>query len=435
MERIDAYLVRKGREIAVLRDGLETAPVLPAPASIEAVIDTKFRLAALLRAQHARLNWAATETHWHGDDLSCAPYAVRYRYQRFDETITGPPIYEAVSRRAGQAFVWTTYASCGMAAITAVILSLSRAVDAANIHMGTGAYFETAHLIRAYCPNLRLLSDGAAIEPAAPIPGGANVVILDSFAPSPPLDVVAAMPRGPIDLAIFDTTCLAASSGRIGQVMAWADRAGVPLVLVRSHVKLDMLGTEYGRLGSAVFLLPLGVRRRGAIEMFQRVALGTHDAIRLTGAAALPIALPPFLGHPAHRVVARRRHAHMLANMRRLVRGLREAGLREDALEVFAHGLFCTIAPPGAANRDDTRRQVEALVVRLGEDGVPARRAGSFGFDFIALDEYSDVWRKREAIRVSIADLPGHSIDALVRCLARWAREQGLVRQSMTMPG
>jgi hypothetical protein len=434
MEELDAYLARKGEEIALLGDCLDSPPALPTPTDPEGVIAAKFRLAALLRAQHAHHNWAATETHWHEAELDCAPYQIAYRYQRFDEAITGPPIYRAVARRAGQDHVWTTYASCGMAAITAVILSLSRAVDAANIHMGPGAYFETAHLIRAYSPNLRLLSDGAAIATAEPLPRAANIVILDSFAPSGWFDLTAARRLGPIDFAIVDTTCLAASSGHIARAIAWADHEGVPLVLVRSHVKLDMLGTEYGRLGSAVFVLPRGVRRIACVEMFQRVALGARDAIRLTGGAALPIALPPFTAHPRHGPLARRRHARLLANMRHVERGL-HVHLDSDALESFSHGLFCTIAPPGAASRDETRPLVEALTARLNEAGVPARRAGSFGFDFVAVDEFSDVWRNREAIRLSMADLPVPCIERLVDTVTGWAESLGLSRHSMTMPG
>jgi hypothetical protein len=435
MERLDAWLSRKRQEIALLRDGLNPPPPLPAPRGLEAAIEAKFRFAALLRAQHARGNWAATESNWHDGAIDCAPFTVNYRYQRFDETVSGPPIYEAMARRGERAFTWTTYAGSGMSAITAVILSLSRAADAANIHMGPGAYFETAHLIRAYFPQLRLLSAGAAISPAAPLPVAANVLLIDSFAPANWFDPAPALKLGPIDLAIFDTTCFAAGSGHIARILAWADREGVPLVLVRSHLKLDMLGIEYGRLGSAMFVLPHGVRRTIAIELFQRLALGARDAIRLTGGAALPVALPPFLAHPAHRAIARRRHARLLANMRRFVAGLREAEITAHALEPFAHGLFCTLAPPGLETRDDTRRLVEPLVAGLREAGVPTRRAGSFGFDFIALDEYSDVWRGREAVRIAMADLPTGTIDTLLHCIVRWAGEHDLMRQSISMPG
>lgn len=436
METLEAWSARKRDETNLLRDMLDQPPPPPpALGGLESPIEGKFHLAALLRAQHARGAWATTESHWHDDALDCAPFAIRYSYQRFDEIVTGPPIYDAVARGAPQPFTWTSYAGSGMSAITAVMLSLSRAADAANIHMGDGAYFETAMLVRAYFPQLRLLSDGVAIAPAPPLPNAANILLIDSFAPTRWFDPAPARNLGPIDLAIFDTTCFAASSGRIDRVLAWADREGVPLVLVRSHLKLDMLGIEYGRLGSAVFVLPRGVRRRTAIELFQRLALGTRDAVRLTGAAAVPIALPPFVAHPSYRALTRRKLSRTMANMRHFVRGLLDSGFRAELLQPYAHGLFCTLFPPGLADRADARRLVEPLIARLREAGVPVRRAASFGFDFVAIDEYSDVWHDREGLRIAMADLPTETIDMLLQRTMAWAREQDLVGQSVSAPG
>ena len=55
-------------------------------------------------------------------------------------------------------------------------------------------------------------------------------------------------------MIVFDTTCLSSYSGRVRRVVTWARRAKTPVILVRSHTKLNSLGIEYGRLGSAMFL-------------------------------------------------------------------------------------------------------------------------------------------------------------------------------------
>jgi len=64
-------------------------------------------------------------------------------------------------------------------------------------------------------------------------------------------------------------------------------------VMVRSHNKLDSLGAEYGRLGSASF-----VHRASAAPgpKLDDLLSETRNAIRLFGGAALRAHFPPYIG-------------------------------------------------------------------------------------------------------------------------------------------
>ena len=62
METIEAYLQRKYDELKLLDDCLDTSLAPAAPRSIDDVIELKFKLTAVLRAQHDLSDWAATET-------------------------------------------------------------------------------------------------------------------------------------------------------------------------------------------------------------------------------------------------------------------------------------------------------------------------------------------------------------------------------------
>lgn len=56
------------------------------------------------------------------------------------------------------------------------------------------------------------------------------------------------------DLLVVDTTCYPLHSQSLANLISLASNLGIPCILVRSHMKLDCLGMEYGRLGSIVVL-------------------------------------------------------------------------------------------------------------------------------------------------------------------------------------
>jgi len=83
-----------------------------------------------------------------------------------------------------------------------------------------------------------------------------RVLLLDFCAPAGAFEATLRNPGRALDLLVFDTTCFAGGSGRIRRVLQWAQQGNIPAVMVRSHNKMDSLGAEYGRLGSASFVHP-----------------------------------------------------------------------------------------------------------------------------------------------------------------------------------
>jgi hypothetical protein len=418
METIRAYLERKHRELRLLNDSLRNPLDLAEPCSVDDVVRSKFHITAALRAEHELHEWKATETAWSQTaDPASGPFEFSYDYQRADLTVRGPSFYELDGGT-----ITAIYTASGMAAISAVLLASAQVVAKAEILVLPGSYGETLELIRSFIPHLRIepltLPLGDAFRPAS----SPRILLLDSCSVAGAIEAVLRRDGAGLDLLIFDTTCFAGRSGRIRRVLRWARRHGIPLVLVRSHNKLDSLGAEYGRLGSAVFVHGHERPPRGGDVEWSRLASETRNAVRLLGGAALPAHFPPFAGSAAYWALTKRRVAAILRNGRSAARYFAAEIPELSAQLRFTHGLYVTLRGRRALDEAAARQAAEDMSCELRREGFPIRHAGSFGFDFAATEWFHDATTDRYSVRVAVPDLPTEVWGDLTAAIARWWR-------------
>jgi hypothetical protein len=408
------YLARKAREIALFDACLEAPPKLSPPFCIDDVIKTKLALAGAVRAQRSLASWGITETAQpDADEWQSGAFTFSYGYQRADLEIRGPPIYPSIEDK-GYA-VETLYTCSGMGAAAALLAALCEVRDTLQVHIAREAYAETRELLERMRPRVRL-APWRLRRTLAPV-SGARVLLVDSVTAKIP-SIADPMPRDTA-LVAFDTTCYWRTSGRIARVVRWARRHDVPVALYRSHNKLDSFGVEYGRLGSIV----LSWRRRGSLRWMRDAVRETRDAIRLLGVAAIPAHLPPFSDDGAYVRASMQRTAALVRNARRLYRLLRQSPLAPGVV-LYPHGLYLTIAPSAELRIRDVKRVAAALCAALSARGLPARHAGSFGFDFIAVEWFTDARTGKHVMRIAPGDGPSSMIDALAAGIVEWFAQQ-----------
>ncbi|WP_439392406.1 hypothetical protein ACRQ5Q_22775 [Bradyrhizobium sp. PMVTL-01] len=417
METIKAYLERKRDELGLLNGCLSTPRHVPCPRSVDEVIRTKFQLTAALRAEHALHDWKATETSWSATaSPTSGPFTFSYDYQRADLKVNGPSFYEREHGCSSE----TIYTASGMAAISALLLAVTRIVAGADILVLPGSYGETLELIDRLVPELRLVTLSLTLGDALAGAGAPRILLLDSCVSAGAFEAALRCEGSGLDLLIFDTTCFAGRSGRIRRVLRWARRSGIPVVMVRSHTKLDSLGAEYGRLGSAVFVR--GSEEGAGRSLSERLAAETRDVVRLLGSAALPAHFPPFVGTPDYWALTKRRVAAILRNGRHAARLFaRELALLSAELH-FTHGLYVTLRSRHPLDEAGARHAAEAMSRDLGRDGFPIRHAGSFGFDFAATEWFHNATTDEYSVRVAVPDLPTELWNDLAAAIAGWWR-------------
>ena len=419
METIQTYLDRKHEELRLLNGCLRHRLDVARPQSVDEVVRCKFQLTAALRAEHELHGWKATETAWSDTSAPASgPFAFSYDYQRADLAVRGPSFYELDRGCTSTAL----YTASGMAAISAVLLASAQMVQMADILVLPGSYGETLELIRGFMPHLRLVALSLPLGDALAPANSPRILLLDSCSLAGAFEAVLGRDGSGLDLLVFDTTCFAGRSGRVRRVLLWARRNGIPLVLVRSHNKLDSLGAEYGRLGSAVFVHGNEHRPRAGCPDWTRLASETRNAVRLLGGAALPAHFPPFVGSAAYWALTKRRVAVILRNGRSTARCF-AANLPALSGELhFAHGLYVTLRGRRPLDEASARQAAEDMSNELRIAGFPIRHAGSFGFDFAATEWFHDATTDQYSVRVAVPDLPSELWNDLTAAIARWWR-------------
>jgi hypothetical protein len=416
VETVETYLDRKYEELKLLNACLRSPLSLNCPRSINEVIERKFQLTASIRAEHELQHWTATETAWAPAGRGMiGPFEFKYDYQRADLEVQGPSFYEL----GGEFTHDTAYTGSGMAAISALLLASARVLGPAEVLVLPGTYSETLELIDAYARHLRkvMLKNELANSTST---DERRILLLDFCAPDGAFEATLRNTGQSLDLLVFDTTCFAGGSGRIRRVLRWARQWNIPAVLVRSHNKLDSLGAEYGRLGSASFVQPpKGGSPAGRVRINELLS-ETRNAIRLFGGAALPAHFPPYIGAHSYRVLTNRRVAAILRNGRHASRYFRSAlkGLIRELH--FAHGLYVTLSSPQPLDEKAARWAATKMSEDLGRTGFPIRHAGSFGFDFAAAEWFRDISTDGYSVRIAVPDLPTAHWDDLTKAVADW---------------
>jgi hypothetical protein len=417
IDNLCSYVERKRREIALLDRCLRT-PLHPAE-SVAAVVEQKFRLAALLKADQLLERWSITETaRTPGQWTRVGPFAFRFGYQRADLEVRGPPIYPMLHRLRAGGHESTIYTGSGMGAIAALLNALLQFNDIIEVVVPNDCYGETRELMTKLGSRIRVLPSTRYPCVAANERADARVLWLDSSVHRSFSAWLAAITPD-FDLAVFDTTCFWRSSTKVGRAVRQAMRMGLPIALVRSHGKLDSLGIEYGRLGSVVLVTPKPDPGAAASRWISSLAPKIQDAVRLFGAAPILAHFPPFESGDDYQACSAMRTASIIRNTRRLAQVLRSK-LPTRRLTVFQHGLYLTIALNGDACVDSVKRAASEMAKQLAIDGFPVKHAGSFGFDFVGVEWCPDPIDRTNSIRITGADLPLGLIDGIGQRIAAW---------------
>lgn len=177
-----------------------------------------------------------------------------------------------------------------------------------------------------------------------------------------------------IERLIVDTTNWNSNSPYIQAIINWAEENSVELFFLRSHLKLDCLGAEYGLLGSVVRLSP------SQDKEWEKFFLET---LSYAGLLAVHEQVYPFLWDDEFLKLTAARTERIRENTKFLVNSLDPflKSLKHPMrLKSFDHNLFFALYHEAHAEHHATKFLKLAIM-----NQVPAKYCDSFGFDFLSL--------------------------------------------------
>ncbi|MCQ2416763.1 MAG: hypothetical protein MJ071_03010 [Oscillospiraceae bacterium] len=248
---------------------------------------------------------------------------------------------------------------------------------------------------------------------------GTPVYYVDSIqlTPEESLERVCTMPGR--EIVILDTSCwnYEESQAAVKRVL----KQGHICIVVKSMSKLEMLGTEFSKLGAITYYFPKSLPK-DKLEMMKQIVARHKEMIGHMGIWADPGAIPVFWADPAFRAVTDARTA---AIRKSNSYGAELLQKQYDMVMVPAHRLFLLLR----LRKDlpvvpiDIKRRLRVMLEQNNALGVPFRMASGFGFDETVVDMYFDNCTQSNQIRVAFGDEEPEQIEKITECLAAFLRE------------
>lgn len=307
-------------------------------------------------------------------------YNFNYNYQRFDSSLTYNDFEKTFYNIKGISSK-TIFTNCGMSSIFAVLFNLSK-IGNYKITLAKDSYFETQQLLKKLNLNF-----------------GKKVTYLDTISDEFTFDC-----NDKNRIVIIDTTCY--HPHKFKNLIEKIIQNNNLCILLRSHVKLDMLGLETTFLGSITFFIPNKISKMRFTKT-KKLIKNVIDFCGNTGIIATESNIFPILNDKTIIELNKKRIQRITDNNNYFYNKIKQ----KRNIVLHQHNLFSTII----VNDCDVQKLITFLKKESEKSKGLFFYSGSFGFDYIAVDTYIDLNNNKNTIRISIGDVDKQTIDEFIK--------------------
>jgi len=331
-------------------------------------------------------------------------FILKYNYQRFDSSFLVEKFAERFYKITGDYSEFKLFTNSGMSAISSFFLSLN-SISKFRVVYDEDIYFETKLFFQEKC--LKNLFVKNVFPP--------KILYIDSIAYKNGL--LKKRNWEQYFAIVIDNTCWYSNefSKEITEIIA----KGKICILLRSHTKLDMMGSDVVKLGSIVYLLPKYMKNRD-YQIIEAIIKKNFYYLGVIGGFPELYEIPEFLLSAKFHKINNERIIYIRKNNALLYR---ELLAQKIAVILPEHQLFCLVKCGNELHEADLKRKIQHWVNGFDFDMLPIKFAGSFAFDFIAVDTYNCAIDHCMKIRISFGDLPEEYVNTFVQEFMRFIHD------------
>lgn len=380
MNNLDNYKKRKLKELSILNEYIGNKIDLSNCDTEKDILEYKNLIIKHLRNDN-REKFYHHLTNNNQINFQNELFDYHYTYERFNGFIKVDKFANSFYNLSNQISSETYFTNCGMTAIVSLLTSMGLMSDVSIDLLYEETYFETIKY-------LSVVNNGAKYK----------ALYIDTIASDFSFEIKKELLSN-YSYIIIDTTCFLGSE--FSNMINFILQQNIPCILVRSHTKLDLIGTEYSHMGSVSFIEPMNMTIEQK-ENYSNVKSACKHLIGIYGACLIPENFPLFLFNNELNQLNKERINIVSDNTLYFYEILKQNNINS---ELPNHRQFCLIYL-GELNLklEDLKNNIIEFCDCLNNKGINIYHAVSFGFDYIAIDCYQNFTDGTFKIRVCLND-------------------------------
>ena len=326
-------------------------------------------------------------------------FSFEYTYSRFDSYINyetfGEEFYNLNLKNYRKKCFFT---NSGMSAIASMLLSLKKSnLDFNYIFPLNDIYFETYDFYKKY-----IFTNSSK--------NGLEIIYFDTICKRFDKNLI----KNEINnikrafCVIIDTTCYLGDE--LNNIIEYVLRENKLCILIRSHTKLDMLGSEVNSMGSILYLLPKK-NRKEIYDIYIKIIKENFYLLGKFGSLLLPNNFPTYIFDSDFKKINAKRVSRIRNNNNKLYLYLLKT-LKKGKIILPNHKMFLIyMLEISDSEIDNQQEMIQSKIKTFIEfnNMYNIFNAGSFGFDYIAIDSYYDININNYILRISMNDSKDNS--------------------------